>query len=392
MSLAAILSATAPSSDRPGVLRAQLVFAAQTLIEYQAHQAIRAGANQIFVMIEAVTPFFSRMVDRFAEAGVSVYLIRDMSGLVHQLPRESDILLFADGAVIDQKYVAELGQAEGNALLLAEDDGTTAHMERVDAASRWAGLARVSPVTLFNTLDLIGDWDVVLTLMRAAVQNNPKRVTITTSDIAEGRVALVDRQDMADLVGKSLASASWNNWVGAEHYLLQGPVKLLATPLLRMQVPAAHIALAALGVAALGALAIVPGWTLAALALLLLALMADLLSRQLAAMGQQSPLGKRALWLLPMMISLAVLALGWRYGRVSDSLYLGTIIMVSVLLLERRSASGLPRWAWMTPGSALILLLLGALVGQFAGALVLAALLGVFSLAAMLLIRDNGRA
>lgn len=392
MSLAAILSATAPSSDRPGLPRAQLVFAAQTLIEYQAHQAFQAGASQIFVMIEAVTPFFSRMVDRFAEAGVEVHLIRDMTILVRQLPRESDVLLFADGAVIDQKYVAELGQATGNVLLLAEDDSTTAHMERVDAAYRWAGLARVSPTTLFNTLDLIGDWDVVLTLMRAVVQSNPKRVTITTSDISEGRVALVDRQEMADLVGKSLAKASWNHWVGAEHYLLQIPVRMLATPLLRMQVPALHIALAALGVAALGALAIVPGWTLLSLLLLLVALMVDMLSRQLAVMGQQASFGKSRLWLLPMMISLAVLALGWRHGRISDALYLGIITLVTVLLAERRGVSGPPRWAWMTSGSALVLLLLGAFVGQFSGAIILATLLGLLSLASMLLMRDNSRA
>lgn len=392
MSLAAILSATAPSADRPGVPRAQLVFAAQTLIEYQAHQAFQAGASQIFVMIEAVTPFFSRMVDRFAELGVDVHLIRDMTSLVRQLPRESDVLLFADGAVIDQKYVAELGQATGNALLLAEDDSTTAHMERIDAAFRWAGLARVSPATLFNTLDLIGDWDVVLTLMRAAVQSDPRRVIITTNDISEGRVALVDRQDTADLVGKSLATASWNQWVGAEHYLLQMPVSMLATPLLRMQVPSAHIALAALGVAALGALAIVPGWTLVALVLLLVALMVDMLSRQLAAMGQQAPTGKRGLWLLPMAISLAVLALGWRHERISDALYLGIIMLVTVPLAGKRGVSGLPRWAWMTPGSALVLLFVGALAGQFAGALILATLLGLLSLAAMLLMRDNSRA
>jgi hypothetical protein len=179
--------------------------------------------------------------------------------------------------------------------------------------------------------------------------------------------------------------------VGAEHYLLQIPVRMLATPLLRMQVPALHIALAALGVAALGALAIVPGWTLLSLLLLLVALMVDMLSRQLAVMGQQASFGKSRVWLLPMMISLAVLALGWRHGRISDALYLGIITLVTVLLAEKRGVSGPPRWAWMTSGSALILLLLGAFVGQFSGAIILATLLGLLSLSSMLLMRDSGR-
>ncbi len=389
MPLAAILSAIAPSSDRPSVPRAQLVFAGQTLFEYQAHQAFQAGASQIFVMVEAVTPFFSRMVDRFAEAGAQVHLIRDMTSLVRQLPRESDVLLFADGAVIDQKYVAELGQTAGNALLLAEDDSTTAHMERVDALHRWAGLARVSPATLFNTLDLIGDWDVVLTLVRAVVQSDPKRVVTAAGDISEGRVALVDRQEAADLVGRSLAAAPLKGSAGAEHYVLQWPALAIATRLSRMQVGSAFVAMAALGVAALALLAIVPGWTVATLMLLALAVAVDVLARQLAAMGQHAPSARHRILLLPLLVSLGIVGLGWRQGSFFEALYLGIIIVVTVFLADRHAVSRLPRWAWMTPGSAVAVLLGGALVGHFGGALGLAALLGLLSLVAMLLIEDR---
>lgn len=392
MPLAAILSAIAPSSDRPGVPRAQIVFAAQTLIEYQARQAIQAGASQIFVMVEAVTPFHSRMVDRFAEGGTQVHLIRDMASLVRQLPRESDVLLFADGAVADQKYVAELGRAEGNALLVALDDTTTAHLERVDATHRWAGVARVSPRTLFNTLDLIGDWDVVLTLMRAVVQSAPQRILVALADISEGRVTLVDRQDVADLVGRSLAAAPVLGSAGAEHYLLRWPARAVATQLLRMQVSATHIALGALGVAALGLLAIVPGWTILSLVLLLLALSIDIVSRQIAAMGQHDALTGVAALVLPVMMALGLLWLGASHGDLSNGLHLAIMMVVTVLLAGRGRMSALPLWAWATPGSALLLLLGGVLVGQFGGALALAALLALLSLAAMLLMDGKRRA
>lgn len=392
MSLAAILSATAPSSDRPGISRAQLVFAAQTLIEYQAHQAVQAGATQIFVLIEAVTPFFSRLVDRFTDKGVTVHLIRDMTSLVRLLPRESDIMLFADGAVVEQAYVAELAQASGNALLVVEDDATTAHMERVDALHRWAGLARVSPTTMFNTLDLIGDWDVVLTLMRAAVQNNPRRVLVASAAIAEGRVALVDRQDMADLVGRALSSAPLSNSAGAEHYLLHRPVSLMVTPLLRMQLAASHVALAALGVAALGVLAVYPGWTVVPLLLLLVALMIHMLSARLATIGQQNASGAGPDWLVPLLIAMGICGMGWLHDGFSDAVYLGIITLVSAHLAGRRGISGPPLWAWMTPGTALLLLLAGALIGEFGGALVLTILLGICSLAAMALMREGALA
>lgn len=388
MPLAAILSAMAPSSDRPGVLRAQIVFAAQTLIEYQARQAMQAGANQIFVMVEAVTPSLSRMVDQFAATGVQVHLIRDMPSLVRQLPRESDVLLVADGAVIDQAYVAQVGKAEGNALLVAQDDTGTAHLERVDAQHRWAGLARVSPRTLFNTLDLIGDWDVVLTLMRAVVQSVPQRVVVEPADIAEGRVALVERQDTADLIGRALVAVPVGGSAGAEHYLLQRPARMAATHLLRMQISAAHIGIGALAIAALGLLAIVPGWTILALLLMLIALAVDMVARQVAAMGQHGVNSALTALALPVMLSLGMVWLGARQGDWSSGLHLAILSLAAVMLMRRGRISGLPLWAWMTPGSALLLLLGGAIVGQFGAALALAALLGLLSLVAMLL-RDS---
>lgn len=375
----------APSSDRPGVPRAQIVFAAQTLIEYQARQAIQAGASQIYVMVEAVTPFFSRMVDQFAASGAQVHLIRDMPSLVRQLPRESDVLLFADGAIVAQSYVAQIGGAEGNALLVAQDDPATAHLERVDAQVRWAGLARVSPRTLFNTLDLIGDWDVALTLMRAVVQSAPQRVMVDPADMAEGRVALIERQDMADLVGRSLAAAPVAGSAGAEHYLLQAPARRVATHLLRLQISAAQIRFGALAVGGVGLLAIVPGWTTLSLLLLIAALAVDMVARQIAALGQHDESAPLVAFALPLLLAFGMIGLGARQGDWSNGLHLAILSLAAVMLARRGRRAELPLWAWVTPGTALALLLCGALIGQFGAALSFSALLALLSIVAMLL-------
>lgn len=389
LSLAAILSATAPSADRPGVPRAQIVFAAQTLIEYQARQAVQAGARQIFIMVEGVTPFLSRTVDRFAEEGVRVHLIRDMASLMRQLPREGDVLLFADGAVIDPKYVAEMGRAEGNALLVAADEAATSHLERVDAAHRWAGLARVSAHTLFNTLDLIGDWDVVLTLMRAVVQNAPSRIVIAPADLAEGRVALIDRQDVADLLGKSLVAMPARGSAGAERVVLQWLAHSMATRLLRMQISATHIALGAIAVAVLGLVCVTAGWTIPALLLLFVALGVDMVSRQLGAVGQWDALSNPMALAVALVVSLGIVGLGAQHEAWSNGLHLGIITLATAYLAGVRRLSRLPMWAWMTPGSAVLILMMGAMGGQFGAALGLAALLGMLSLVAMLLLDDG---
>lgn len=183
MPLAAILSATLPSSDRPDLMRGNIVFAAQTVIEFQARLAAYAGAESVFIMIEGLTSALSRVVDRLSGEGLDVHLVRDMQSLVKHLPRESDILLFADGIVVDQRYVTEIGAVEGNALLVVADDAATAGLERVDATNRWGGVARITPKLLFNTLDLIGDWDLTLTLLRTVVQNDPQRIAIDRKSV-----------------------------------------------------------------------------------------------------------------------------------------------------------------------------------------------------------------
>lgn len=206
--------------------------------------------------------------------------------------------------------------------------------------------------------------------------------------MAEGRVALVERQDMADLVGRALAAAPMAGSAGAEHYLLQRPARMAATHLLRLQVSAMHIGMGALAVAALGLLAIVPGWTVLALLLLLIALSVDLVARQVAAMGQHGAGGALMELALPLLLALGMVWLGARHGAPSNGLHLAILSFAAVVMMRRGRISGLPLWAWMTPGSALLLLLGGAIIGQFGAALALASLLALLSLVAMLL-RDR---
>ncbi|MEZ5656764.1 MAG: hypothetical protein R3E04_12940 [Sphingobium sp.] len=391
MPLAALLSATAPSSDRPDVLRAQIIFAAQTLIEYQARQAVLAGAQQLFVMVDAVTPQLSRMVDRLGGEGVQVHLVRDMAGLIRQLPRESDILLFADGMAIDQKYVMELAGLQGNALIVAADDATTAHLERVDAVHRWAGLAKVAPDVLFNTLDLIGDWDLVLTIMRAVVQSDAQRVVVDQSDMADGHIALIDRQEIADIASKSLTTDRLSSVTGAgvEHYLLRFPARFAATQLLRMQTSSQQIAMASIATAALGLVCTGLGWTVFALFIFLFALVVDLVSRQLAAMGHHVSSNPWAVLIPSAMVCAGMFWLGVGHGVGSEGLYLAMLCMITVLAVRTATAPNLPGWALITPGSAVLMLLAGSIVGQFILAMMAAILLAIGTLGALVLL--NGK-
>ncbi|MFP5434718.1 MAG: hypothetical protein ACLGIM_16600, partial [Alphaproteobacteria bacterium] len=207
MSFSAILSASRTTADTPAGLRASLHFAGQTLIEYQARQAARAGADRIMILVSVITPAVSQAVDRLSADGIAVALVRDMVSMVRDVPRDADVLLVADGAIVAQAHVDALGASEGNTLLVADDTRASAPFERIDAGQRWAGVARISPALMFDTLDMIGDWDLSLTLVRAAVQKGARRITAPQDDLLEGRVAIVDSQQQADLVAQAVTAA-----------------------------------------------------------------------------------------------------------------------------------------------------------------------------------------
>lgn len=392
MPLAAILCATAPSSDRPDVLRGQIVFATQSLIEYQVRQAAHAGARLFFIMIDAVSPSWSRMVDRLAADGLEVHLVRDMATLVRHLPRDGDTLLFADGMIVDQRHVNEMGALEGNGLLAVEDSAATAHLERIDGHHRWAGIARISPQTMFDTLDLIGDWDLALTLVRAVVQNEPHRIIVPQTDVLEGRVALVDRQETADLVGKSLAGPmDAAQAAGAERYVLQPITRRVATRLLRLQIPAEHIRWGATGIALLGLAMLIPGWHLPALLLFIVALGTDKISGHVASMTRMPASGALVRFAPAALGLLGIAWTGVHFGMSSDGLHLALLSAITLAVLDMRGKRALPDWAYMTPGSAILILLFGMALEQVPLALSLGALLAIISVGAILLAGRKAR-
>ena len=292
MTFAAILSASRASSDSSAVLRASLHFAGQTLVEYQARQAARAGADRIMILVSVITPALSQAVDRLSADGISVALVRDMVSMVRDAPRDADVVLVADGVVIAQGHFDAIAEREGNALLVTDDSHASAPLERIDAGQRWAGLARISPDLLFGTLDMIGDWDLSLTLVRAAVQNGARRITVPQDDLLTGRVALVDGQAQADLVAQAVMSArsSAKRMRGlAEHSILCPAARLFSPALMRTQVPAAQVRIAAM---ALGAIALVPIellWPATGFLLLLLALGLAEIADRLDELALRSP-------------------------------------------------------------------------------------------------------
>jgi hypothetical protein len=390
MSFAAILSASKLSADAGGVLRANLHFAGQSLVEYQARQASRAGASAILILVSAVSPQLSQAIDRLSADGIAVTLIRDMVTLVRDAPRDRDMLLVADGAVVGQGHYDAIGQLNGqpgNVLLVADDSRASAPFERIDAGQRWAGLARVTPDLLFGTIDMIGDWDLELTLVRAAVQAGARRITVPQEDLMEGRVALVEGQPQADLVANAAISGPSGNGGalegGIEHYALSRVATILAPILMRSQVPAMQTRIAGIALAAVGLVPIQLGWRTTGLLLLLVSLVLHLAADRLEEMALRTrPMGIIA-FAVP---ALVLIGIGLADGGFS-ALYLIALLGIVTVAIRWGRTGQVPPWMLFTPGSAALLLLVAGLLGSLLEGLMLAMLATIASLGVIVLRR-----
>jgi hypothetical protein len=336
------------------------------------------------ILVSVITPALSQAVDRLSADGIAVALVRDMISMVRDAPRDSDILLVADGAIVAQAHYDAIGATEGDVMLVTDDSRASAPFERIDAGQRWAGLARISPDLLFGTLDMIGDWDLALTLVRTAVQKGARRITVQQDDLLEGRVALVESQSQADLVAQAVTAVGAGrarSRGGIEHYLLAPLARIISRPLMRMQVPALQVRIAAI---ALGAVALVPielGWPLTGFFLLIGALLLSEISDHLGELAlRASPMGWFAFGAPATILAGLVFAGGTTLA--ADLALLLAILMVAV----RWGRTGTARpWMIFTPGTALLLLILTGFAGLMTSGFRLAILMAIASVGAILL-------
>ena len=393
MSFAAVICAShsanfAPSSGPGGALRAGLHFAGHSLVEYQVRQAADAGATHILILVSAVTPFLSQAVDRLTADKINVSLIRDMVSLVREAPRDRDMLLIADGAIIAQNHFVSISQRSGNVLLAVDDSRVSAPFERIDGQHRWAGLLRATPEVLFGTLDMLGDWDLELTLMRAVVQAGAHRLIVSQEDILEGRVALIDSQASADLVSQGLLSKgsdALSTDGGAEHYILSHAATRLAPMLLRTQVPASQIRIGGMALSTIGVIAAALGWPVFAILLMLGGLILSLTSDRLGLLARRShDTGWAAL--APGIIALiGFTVIGSEAGALMDGLYLSLLVGVILLAVRWRRTSLAKPWALFTPGSALLVALVAIILSGVNAALAVATLCAIGSIGTIVL-------
>jgi hypothetical protein len=339
MALGALIGAY--QEDDSGGLRALFPLAGRTLLEYQVRCAFAAGAAPIVVVVERMPQALQDAIERLRLDGISVIAISAVEEAVSRFEAGSMVLVIGDGVVPAVELVSGLAEEPEPAVATVPDDEAHGEFERIDAESRWAGVALVDSRLLGSTAAMLGDWDLQSTLLRRTIQEGARRMPVESE---AGEPLLVEKPEQLQNFEQRLIASSRGprtDWVS--RFLLP-PVEELATrQLLDRAIKPSWLLLAAVGLTLAGAVCFTRGWLGAGLVLLVLSTPLDLIASRLAIVRMRPlptrNLSRRALW---PAAGLALLALGWwetRHGTGWGSLVcaVATLAFAEAARIEKDS-------------------------------------------------------
>jgi hypothetical protein len=341
LGLAALICAYHDAADAPGGLRATLPLAGRTLIERQARLAAAAGAAPVVILVERLPAELVAAIDRMRSEGVSAIVARGVEDAAEAIRAEDGLLVFADGLLAQDSHVARFAGGRGPALLTLPETGADDRFERIDADTRWAGLALLDGDLLRRTAAKLQDWDLQSTLLRRAVQEGARQVAARGGS-ADQPVVIAERAaDLAAAHARIVSGAGTAREDWASRYLL-APVEASAgRALMPSSITPGWLYVGAGTLAGLGVLLFLQGWLLVGLLMLLLATPLDGIAERLASMRLQ-PSGEGTLpaRALPWLSAAALGALGYSLSEARGwgcmALAAATVAFLAALFFETR--------------------------------------------------------
>lgn len=307
MTLAALIAAYHEAEEPGAGLRATLPLAGRTLLERQARLAASAGADPIVVAVERVPAELLAAIDRLRGEGLKLIVARTAAEAADSVHPGDRLLLVADGLVAGETHISRLLALDGPAILTVPDVRVDDRYERIDAHSRWAGLALIDGEMLKRTAAMLRDWDLQSTLLRRAVQSGARQLSVRGEPADDQLIVAEHEDDLIELQVRLFESAGGHRRDWVSRYLL-APIERAAT---RALMPTAFsptmLSLAAALLTALAALAFGWQWLWLGLLLLLVATPLDGICERLAALRLQERSGTS--WWAYLMPALSAAAL-----------------------------------------------------------------------------------
>lgn len=365
MPLAALILAQGDTDVAPASQPLLLTLGGQTLLERLAYQAARMGAGHIILCAGALPGTMVAALDRLKARGLDIGLARSPREAADKLHPDENVLVYANVVFVQDAELSRLVDAEQPCMLTLPEPWGRDRFERIDATDNWAGVATLPASLIRETVAMLGEWAFAPTLIRRAVQQGVTRTPLTLRNEAETDEIAPLIQD--DLSGTARAIAR-HAGVAAD-----GVVERLGLmPLLRRFAawvslkPVSSTMMAALALLLLAAslAAAVLNQPVAALAVLVAASVATLMTKLLGQTGVPEPKGMARLldWrglVLPfILVADASYGLaGWKGQWASAILALWLAVQMLLTTHASRRGADLPHWRAGSTGEALVLLI-----------------------------------
>lgn len=230
MALIALIGASEVLPD--GGLRALVTVAGETLIERQAARLADVGVTHVAVAVAALPADLLATCDRIRRRGVKVTPVRAAADLMGLVQDDDRIILVADGLRAGGTHYAAIAKPGAPAILVTGDTPLTQGFERIDATRRWGGLASISQPMVAELAATPGEWDMMLTLLRLAVQSGARRLYCEPALFEQGEIAIVTDRPTAALIEQSSLQQVEYGGMGFGRSAIMMPLIRLAGPLL----------------------------------------------------------------------------------------------------------------------------------------------------------------
>lgn len=371
MTLAALIAAYHEAEEPGAGLRATLPLAGRTLLERQVRLAAAAGAEPVVIAVERVPPELLAAIDRLRAEGLKIVVARNASEAADAVHPGDRLLLVADGLVAGEMHIDRLLALDGHAILTVPDVRVDDRYERIDAYSRWAGLALIDGETLKRTAAMLRDWDLQSTLLRRAVQSGARQIAVR-GEPADDQLVVAERgEDLIELQARIFEGATGRRRDWVSRYLL-APLEQAATRLLMpTNVSTTALSLTAALLTLLAALGFAWHWLGLGMALMLLTTPIGGTCERLAALRLQD--GEGPTWwsyIMPGLSAAALLALAYSVagsrGWGCTALAATTIAFAVALSLEV-DGKEVPGRVWLAEPKGMTWLLLPFAVTGFWG-------------------------
>ncbi len=230
MALIALVGASEILPD--GTPRALVTVAGETLIERQAARLADVGVTHIAVAVAALPAELLATCDRIRRRDMQVTPVRAAADLMALAEGDDRIVLVADGLRAGGTHYAAIAKPGSPAILVTGDTVSTQGFERIDATRRWGGLACISPPMVAELAAMPGEWDMMLTLLRLAVQAGARRLYCEPALFEQGEIAIVTDRPTAALIEQSSLQQVEYGGIGLGRSAIMMPLIRLAGPLL----------------------------------------------------------------------------------------------------------------------------------------------------------------